>query len=285
MRFLVAAWMLPLGLLAGCSSRERPKLDIRLADGVVLQMVRIEAGRFHMGSSPAEQVKAQDAATEAKKDWALQERPHDVEISKPFYIGIYEVTQGQYQAVMDRNPSYYSTSGAGKDGVQGLNTSWFPVDSVSWDDALEFCRRLSDKEDKVFDLPTEAEWEYACRAGTTSAFAFGSTLSARQANFYGAAVEQGTTSVGSFEPNAFGLYDMHGNVAEWCKDWYDREYYNKSPRVDPPGPSTGSFRVIRGGCCFNPLPFCRSAARNYDRPNQHGDRKAGDVYGFRVVMR
>jgi formylglycine-generating enzyme required for sulfatase activity len=288
--FAVAIW-----LVAGSQNRSKVDLDVGLPGGYVLKLKRIEPGRFQMGSPRSEQEAAQEATIEEKfaaktetrplalRDWAAQERQHDVEITRPFYIGVFEVTQGQYEAVMKRNPSYFSANGPDKELLKDLDTASFPVDGVSWDDAVEFCRRLSDVDGRTFDLPTEAEWEYACRAGATTMFAFGNTLSKRQANYLG--VKPTTAPVGSFEANAFGLYDMHGNVSEWCKDWYERDYYSKSPRVDPTGPLTGIYRVIRGGCLNNPTVFCRSAARDFGRPDRAGDREKGDVYGFRIVMR
>ncbi len=300
-RTLAAAAPLTLCLLAGCFGRGKTNIEVSLGDGVVLKMVRIEPGRFQMGSPLSEQEKVQQAVVDANRadddtrprarnDWVTQEKQHDVEISRPFYIGVYEITQAQYQAVMRDNPSFFSASGAGNPLLNGQSTAWFPVDSVSWDDAMEFCRRLSDKDGRRFDLPTEAEWEYACRAGSTGMYAFGNALSSKEANYFG--VAQATMTVGSFEPNAFGLYDMHGNVAEWCKDWYERDYYTNSPRLDPPGPITGTYRVIRGGCCYNPTVFCRSAARDFNYPGKRDDQdkdKRGnrdkDIYGFRVVTR
>src|SRR5262249_9940711 len=152
------------------------------------------------------------------------------------------------------NPSSFSGSGDGKKKVEGLDTGLFPVENVSWKEATSFCEKLSalsaeKKSRRVYRLPSEAEWEYACRGGACSQpFHFGPTLSSTQANFQGdtfyAGVEKGpflkrTCAVGSYPPNAFGLYDMHGNVFEWCADRSGQDYYKKSPHRDPPGPSDG----------------------------------------------
>ena len=230
--------------------------SVLLAGGVTMELVLIPAGKFMMGSDKGDP----------------DEKPvHEATISKPFYMSKTEVTQAQYQAVMGSNPSYFK----GDD---------LPVESVSWDDAVEFCEKLSDdKEGRDYRLPTEAEWEYACRGGTTTPFYTGGTISTEQANYVYGSGQKGTrrgktTPVGRFPPNPFGLCDMHGNVWEWCSDWYDKNYYSKSPAVDPQGPATGSLRVVRGGSWrYNPR-LCRSAYRGYDAPG----RRYGN-YGFRVV--
>jgi formylglycine-generating enzyme required for sulfatase activity len=200
-------------------------------------------------------------------------------------MGLYPVTQRQYETVMGTNPSYYN---AGKGG--GTD---FPVERVSWDDAVAFCAKLSalpaeKQAGRVYRLPTEAEWEYACRAGLPTPFPSGVVLTSREANFngnypYGIASKgpylERTSKVGSYPPNPFGLYDMHGNVWEWCSDYYDRNYYRNSPRYDPRGPPTGTLRVVRGGSCFNIGRFCRASYRFGVTP---GNRDL-DV-GLRLVM-
>jgi formylglycine-generating enzyme required for sulfatase activity len=175
-----------------------------------------------------------------------------------------------------------------------LNTDDFPVDSLTWDEAVLFCNKLSalpaeKAARRFYRLPTEAEWEYACRAGakTHTPFSFGKSLSSRQANFdgtqpYGDA-ERGpslgrTAKVGSYKPNAWGLYDMHGNVWQWCSDWYARDYYTNCPRTDPPGPEKGTRRVSRGGAWYNPARYVRTGERNSNVPST---RNLG--YGFRIV--
>jgi formylglycine-generating enzyme required for sulfatase activity len=186
---------------------------------------------------------------------------------------------------MGQNPSYFNVNRGG-----GLD---HPVEKISWEDAVEFCRRLSERPaekaaSRVYRLPTEAEWEYACRAGSVTAFSSGVTLSSTEANFNGnypyGVVPRGpylerTTKVGSYPPNSFGLYDMHGNVWEWCADYYNRTGYRNSPRYDPQGPTTGNLRVVRGGSCCNIGRFCRSAYRFGVAP---GNRDH-DV-GMRLVM-
>src|SRR5262249_39654904 len=178
------------------------------------------------------------------------ETEHEVEITKPFYLGTFEVTQEQFEKVMGRNPSLFSATGSRKKDVKGLETKTFPVEDVEWAEAVEFCKKLSELPEEVkagrkYRLPTEAEWEYACRAGTTTPFAFGNNLTLDQANFDGRFENAGPqpakwlgrpSAVGSYKPNAWGLYDMHGNVWEWCQDWYQPDYYTKSPKQDPPGP-------------------------------------------------
>jgi formylglycine-generating enzyme required for sulfatase activity len=219
---------------------------------------------------------------------------HEVEITRPFYLGIYPVTQAQWQAVMGNNPSWFSATGGGKDKVMGMNTDDFPVESVSWEDIPEFLEKVAALEQergagREYHLPTEAQWEYACRGGAcySTPFHFGDSLSSTQANFdghypYGGA-DQGpdlarTRKVGSYKPNSFGLYDMHGNVGGWCEDWFGEDYYKNSPRRDPQGPSRGSVRVIRGGCWDLNGGDCRAASRDWLAPSSRNVSM-----GFRVV--
>jgi formylglycine-generating enzyme required for sulfatase activity len=170
---------------------------------------------------------------------------HEVEITRGFYLGKYEVTQGEYAPFMAKNPSWFKPDGQGKAAVQGLDTRRFPVEQVSWKEATDFCRALTKSErnagrlpeNEEYRLPTEAEWEYACRGRTDKfyeAFHYGNSLSSKQANFngeypYGGAAKdvylKRTEKVGSYEPNGFGLYDMHGNVWEWCEDYYGEKTY------------------------------------------------------------
>jgi formylglycine-generating enzyme required for sulfatase activity len=160
----------------------------------------------------------------------------------------------------------------------GTNPSQFkgdrrPVEQVSWNEAMEFCRKASELTGRKFRLPTEAEWEYACRAGTTTAYNTGSVLGPNQANYQ--SVE--TRVVGSYSPNAWGFYEMHGNVWEWCSDWFG-DYPNSSVS-DPKGPGNGTYRVLRGGCWINDARLCRSAFRDWDAP---GFRSSN--VGFRVAL-
>ncbi|HAX77843.1 MAG TPA: serine/threonine protein kinase [Cyanobacteria bacterium UBA11372] len=233
-----------------------------LGNDAILEMVSIPGGTFLMGSPVGE----------GDND----EKPqHSVTVA-PFYIGKYPVTQKQWQAVMDSNPSHY----------QGENR---PVENVSWHDAVEFCSQLSQKTGNFYRLPSEAEWEYACRAGTNTPFHFGETITADLANYdarktYASAPKgtyrQETTPVGSFLPNAFGLYDMHGNVWEWCADpWHDN--YNGAPSDASVWEYGGNnqCRVQRGGSWGRSAVDCRSAFRRWDSP---GFRFR--YFGFRLVL-
>jgi formylglycine-generating enzyme required for sulfatase activity len=252
----------------------RPSREI--TNSIGMKLVLIPAGEFQMGSPESEQGRDDD------------EGPvHRVRITKPFYLGQYEVTQAEYERVMGSNPSHFSVSGLGTDTVSGQDTSRFPVESVSWENAMEFCRKLSQQEGEQYRLPTEAEWEYACRARTIAPFSFGSALNSREANCEGSipygTQEKGpilkrTTQVGSYLPNAFGLYDMHGNVREWCADWYHYEYYANSPVDDPPGSSNRCIRVMRGGDWIGSAADCRSANRSEFYPDFRNP-----VLGFRVA--
>ena len=214
------------------------------------------------------------------KFFVIREWTATVEITQPFYAGIYPVTQEQYQRIMGQNPSHFSSTGGGSSNVNGMDTRPFPVENVSWEDAIEFCRRLSElpgekENEHLYRLPTEAEWEYICRGGPffkkpSPPFHFGNSLSSTQANFdgrnpYGGAATgaylQRTTKVGSYPPNPLGLYDLHGNVWEWCADWYDADYYKRSPKQDPQGPENSEHRVLRGGSWGNNGWYCRAACR------------------------
>jgi len=212
-----------------------------------MKFVWIAPGTFLMGSPKEE------------KGRQPNETQHKVTLTKGFYMGVYTVTQEQWQAVMGNNPSRF------KDEKN------LPVEQVFWEDCQEFIKKMREKDKKPYHLPTEAEWEYSCRAGTKTAFHFGETMSGDQANHIasGRVFRKKTTPVGSFPPNAFGLYDMHGNVWEWCQDWY---WYDTSPQndvVDPQGPptNTGKGHVMRGGSCFTTDTNCRSAKRWFYPPN------------------
>jgi formylglycine-generating enzyme required for sulfatase activity len=240
---------------------------VQLEGGVELELVEIVAGVFAMGS----------------EDGDDDEKPvHPVSIARPFWIGKYEVTQAQYRAVTGSMPAHF----------RGDNR---PVENVTWLDADGFCKRLTEREKKAgrllgsetFRLPTEAEWEYACRAGTTTSFSYADQLAPALANYD---VSQGapkprptpareTLPVGSFKPSPWDLYDMHGNVWEWCADWYDREYYGRSPQLNPFNVRPSGAMVCRGGSWINPASFCRSANRNSGDP-----RQANHMTGFRVVL-
>jgi formylglycine-generating enzyme required for sulfatase activity len=250
-----------------------------VVNSIGMLMKLIPADQFQMGSPKGEAGRDDD------------EMLHQVRILKPFYMGVYEVTQEEYELVMDTKPSSFSPSGRHRDQVKDLDTRHFPVENVSWMDAVEFCRRLSLRPEeqaarRSYRLPTEAEWEYACRAGTTTPFHFGTQLSGREANChgdypYGGNQNRGpflrrTTRVGSYAPNRFGLYDMHGNVWEWCQDWYGP--YDVSKVLDPTGAASAFDRVVRGGSWINPAAGCRSALRSKVAPASRDDG-----LGFRAV--
>jgi formylglycine-generating enzyme required for sulfatase activity len=235
----------------------------------------IPAGEFTMGTP------------EDEKGRVEEEVPHRVRISRPFYIGIFEVTQEEFENVMGVNPSWFSAQGEGANHVVKPEAKRHPVEQVDWNDAVEFCRRLSEKEGSTYRLPTEAEWEYACRAGTTTPFHFGTEFNGAQSNTNGKYPYRmetkgpqigSTVPVGEYSANPFGLYDMHGNVYEWCSDWSERDYYRRSPVVDPEARTEGLYHVIRGGSWFSYPVNCRSGFRNIGTP----DYRRNDL-GFRVV--
>ncbi|MEN6385484.1 MAG: formylglycine-generating enzyme family protein [Phycisphaerales bacterium] len=237
---------------------------IKISDEANMVVVFIPAGEFDMGS-PMEEFKRGDDETQ-----------HHVKLTKPFYMGKYEVTQLQYREVMGTNPSKFGGD-------------YQPVENVNWYEAARFLKKLSDKTGMTFRLPTEAEWEYACRAGTTTAFNTGTTIDSDFANYEASvAYADGitgkdikrTVKVGSYAPNAFGLCDMHGNVWEWCSDFYDKDYYKNTPTVDPKGPQMDEGdKVIRGGAWNERPAKCRSADRN-----NRGPKANQPIIGFRVVM-
>jgi formylglycine-generating enzyme required for sulfatase activity len=199
-------------------------------------MVLIPAGKFLMGSP----------ASENGRD--NNETQHEVTLTKPIYMGKYEITQEQWEVVMGNNPSS-KTKGAK-----------LPVTDVSWNDCQEFIKKLNEKTKGGYRLPTEAEWEYACRAGTTTAYSYGDEITPKDANYDDSKIGK-SLAVGSYKPNAFNLYDMHGNVWEWCEDWYGD--YPVGEVTDLRGPATGKYRVIRGGSFVNlgGGPKARSSAR------------------------
>jgi formylglycine-generating enzyme required for sulfatase activity len=252
-----------------------------LADGISLQMVLIPGGTFMMGSPESEEGSSDD------------ERPQHYVTVPPFFMGKYPVTQGQWKAIASRTdlkvnldlepePSHF------KKPYQDIDRWQRPVEGVNWYEAAEFCKRISKLRGRNYRLPSEAEWEYACRAGTTTPFYFGETITPELVNYnsnytYGngpkGEYRQQTTPVGQFPPNAFGLYDMHGNVREWCADEWHENYQN--------APTDGSIWLngkknrspLRGGSWDNTPDICRSAIRYiYDRRDGHYD-----VTGFRLV--
>jgi len=223
-----------------------------LGDGVKLEMVYIQGGTFQMGSPSSESGRSDN------------EGPvHAVELDG-FWMGKFEVTQEQYQSIMGSNPSHF------KDSKN-------PVEKVSWKDAKSFCDKLSQKTGQTFRLPTEAEWEYACRAGSSTAYCFGDSESQLgDYAWYNSNSGRKTHPVGGKRPNTWGLYDMHGNVWEWCGDWPGN--YSSGLKKNPTGPATGSRRVLRGGSWGNNPGGCRSAYRNGGTPGF-----AFNLLGFRAA--
>jgi formylglycine-generating enzyme required for sulfatase activity len=252
--------------IGGRVGLRRPQ-ETEITNSIGMKLRLIPAGKFLMGSPGR---------------FEGEGPQREVEISRPFYLGVYPVTQQEYRRVMGKNPSRFSAEGGDKENVAGMDTDRFPVESVSWYDAVAFCEKLSalaeeKKAGRVYRLPTEAEWEYACRAGTTTAFWWGDSASSLRANFDGrfpsGGAEKGpflrrTCPVGSYKPNPWGLYDMGGNVPQWCSDWYDPDFYGRGINKDPNGPENpavmgGGFghRVCRGGYwCFEG-GLCRAACR------------------------
>lgn len=238
--------------------------DKTYVNDIGMELVLIPAGTFLMGSP--------DNLREAAND----EKPeHQVTISKPFYISKYEVTQEQWEAVMGSNPydlsrsnNFYNLPGM----AQRLRRPTNPA-TVSWNDAQEFIKRLNQKEGyNKYRFPTEAEWEYAARAGTTTAYSFGDDAGELgRFAWYGEDFNLGSTHpVGQKAPNRWGLYDMYGNVWEWVQDWYDDHYYADSPTVDPKGPQSGKKHVVRGGSWHQSATSWRSAFRRSYDPDYRG---------------
>jgi uncharacterized protein (TIGR02996 family) len=232
--------------------------SVELGPGAELTLSLIPAGVFRMGSAPQETDRYDNEGP-----------PHTVTISRPFYLGAYPVTQAQWRALMDYNPSAYS--GAHR-----------PVESVNWHECQDFCRCLGARLGRPVRLPYEAEWEYACRAGTSTAFYTGEGARAmKKAGWCSLRGQTGsagkTQPVGQFVPNAFGLYDMHGNVREWCQD--DLRLYHRQPQVDPRGEVASGYRVVRGGSWHYSAEDSRSACR-YSRPVDY----RLDYYGLRVLV-
>ena len=287
-----ASWVYAQEKTEEKEKKQEPEKKITsITNSIGMTLNLIPTGSFTMGSGGGEIGRY------------AAEKQHPVAITKPFHIGIFEVTQQEFAVVMGSNPSAFTSEGDSKELLEGLETNRFPVEMVSWEEAVEFCTTLSalEKEKKAgrtYRLPTESEWEYACRAGTSGAFSFGDELSSKQANFDGNhpylhpdEVRKGTdpavlkgpylkrpTIVGTYLPNAFGLYDMHGNVWVWCADWYSPVYFRNSPLENPQGPETGTHRVARGGGWYYFAAGCRSASRYERLPTA---RRNTD--GFRIV--
>jgi formylglycine-generating enzyme required for sulfatase activity len=237
------------------------ELPLPFTNGIGMKFVWIPPGNFVMGSPIGE------------KERENTEAQHKVTLTKGFYMGVHLVTQDQWQAVMGNNPSEFK-------GEKN------PVDTVSWDDCQAFIKKLKEKDQRPYRLPTEAEWEYACRAGTTTPFHFGQTISTDQANYNGEIIDgtgmkgvsrKRTLSVGSFPANTWGLHDMHGNLFQWCQDWHGD--YPRGDVVDPQGTDGKKGRVIRGGSWLHGPKYCRSAFRGWNTP---GFRY--HAFGFRLCL-
>ncbi|MFM8323797.1 MAG: formylglycine-generating enzyme family protein [Pirellulaceae bacterium] len=256
----------------GC--QQRPQSPNTITNSIGMKLVLIPKGTFMMGSPKTE-------LGDAGKHIEDESPQHEVRISRDFYMGQTEVTQGQWKAIMGTEPW------KGKENVkEGEN---YPASYVSWTQAGEFCQRLSTREEtqgRKYRLPTEAEWEYACRAGTKTKYSFGedegklSEYAWFDANAKNAG-ESYAHEVGRKQANGNGLQDMHGNVSEWCTDLYDPKYYENSEKVDPlAATSSRKGRVTRGGNWFGTQGFCRSAVRDGEGLPQF----AGSALGFRLVL-
>lgn len=290
-------------------------VDVIIENSIGMQLRMIPPGEFLMGSDQSPELIANSTGVDSNA-YADEQPQHLVRLTEPFFIGAHEVTQRQWQAVMASNPSWFATTGGGADEVDGMDTSEFPVDSVSWFDAIEFCNALSSFEDlpdfyllgdvtledqriihaevsisggSGYRLPTEAEWEYACRAGTLTTFHFGNSADGRQSNVNGHLPWRTQTvgpnlgrptSIGHYATNAFGLRDMHGNVWEWCWDAYDPGAYIERIGIsmDPVVNAPTERRSLRGGAWRN-APHDSRAADRYGAPPDGADYGGG----FRVV--
>jgi formylglycine-generating enzyme len=238
----------------------KPITDTRVARGAEVQrqldlrrldLVLVQGGAFTMGSDNGE----------------MSEKPGHAVAVNSFYISKYLVTQAQWQAVMGDNPSV----------IKGDRC---PVENISWNDALAYCQKLSQLTGKTYRLPTEAEWEYAARGGNKSnGYTYSGSNSLDDVGWYKENSGNATLTVGQKQPNELGLYDMTGNVNECCSDWYDENYYQSSPAQNPQGPSTGTFRVARGGGWLSPSGDCQVLYRNICTP----DRRYSGL-GFRPVV-
>ena len=229
-------------------------ISIPVKDGISIDMVRVEAGTFTMGATP-----------EMKDPYGNEKPTHRVTLTNDYYIGKYEVTQALWQTVMDNNPSNFP----------GDNLS---VEQVSWDDCQEFISKLNRITGKTFRLPTEAEWEYAARGGNKSrGYQYSGSNNLSDVAWYEENSGYKTNAVGTKQANELGIYDMSGNVWEWCQDWYGK--YNSSSQVNPTGANSGSKRVFRGGSWFHDARFCRSSYRGNYAPNGCGGNT-----GLRLVL-
>lgn len=257
------SFLLSLLLLIGTTvADEKASLPEKITNSIGMELVLIPSGEFMMGDA---------------EEFTNAYPQHKVKISKPFYLGKTEVTQEEWRKVMGSKPPWDIN-----DVIEGPK---FPASIVSWEDAVEFCRRLSAKEGRHYRLPSEAEWEYACRAGTKTVYSFGDdAASLSEHAWYGLLINNKNKSeshahkVGAKEANPWGLYDMHGNLWEWCSDYYSPYYYDNSPTADPKGPEKGKYYVQRGGSWVDNAEECKSYSRTGRLP------EGSDDAGFRVVL-
>jgi formylglycine-generating enzyme required for sulfatase activity len=280
--FACAVVLLVLYLGTGSSRRanspDSTSTSASSADNITntigMKLRRIPVGRFVMGSPPNETGRLAD------------EDHHEVEIAKPFAVGTHKVTVGQFRTFV-KAKGYQTEGDKARDRMTWQNPGFaqsdaHPVVCVSWQDAMAFCAWLSEQEAKSYSLPTEAEWEYTCRAGARTRHYFGDDgTKLTEYAWFKANAGSMTHPVGQLRPNAWGLYDMHGNTWEWVADWYAWDYYKRSPAADPAGPDTGRNRVMRGGGYYDEAADCRSARRHgVNAPNTRNPN-----VGFRVVLR
>ncbi|MBX7259989.1 MAG: SUMF1/EgtB/PvdO family nonheme iron enzyme, partial [Candidatus Hydrogenedentes bacterium] len=247
------------------ASSPQPNEHLFITNSLGMKLVYVPPGEFRMGAASTEKGANPEEAPQ-----------HSVRILNGYYLGCFEVSVGEYDRVMRAAAATGPTPPS-----EDLRR---PAYGISWDDATAFCRKLSSMPDevsarRVYRLPSEAEWEYACRAGMGTSFAFGDQLSTEDAQFSDPARRPSEAAlIGTYRPNSFGLYDMHGNVWEWCGDWFSGSYYASSSMDSPKGPANGELRVIRGGSWRAPASLCRSAFRD---GNDADVRR--DDYGFRVL--
>jgi formylglycine-generating enzyme required for sulfatase activity len=264
-------------------------LPLTTVNTIGMKLVLVPPGEFFMGTTAEEaEVVIREVGVRGYEDFAASrvrcERPqHPVRIQRPFYLGMYEVEQEQYESVMGQNPSAFSSRGSQRDRVEGVDCRHHPVDNVSWEDAVSFCARLSARagervNGRRYRLPTEAEWEYACRAGTTGLWHCHDESALKAEAWFSGQSQEASHAVGQKTPNAWLLYDMLGNLWEWCTDGFTESYYERSPLADPAGPSNEPRHVVRGGSWLDASLLCRPAFRNSGGPNLHRSSN-----GFRIA--
>lgn len=277
---------------------------VEATNSIGLKLVLLPPGEFLMGSTPAQIQQALKQATEFKigadRQYIPGEGPqHQVVLTRPFRLSATEITVGQFRRFLEASQYQTETARLGGGNTHRRTaageyaydpalsyaapgypvTDDSPATQITWNDAVAFCNWLGQKEGARYRLPTEAEWEYACRAGTTTEFSFGDDLAQLgEYAWYGKTSNGRSEKVGTKRPNPFGLFDMHGNTREWCADWYGKTWYKQSPTEDPVGPETGTGRVLRGGKWLNKVPYLRSAFR-FDMPPTYRSQ----YFGFRVV--